>query len=283
MTELDLERVTPIVDLALREDIGSGDITTNLTVDETALALGIIISKQHGVLAGNLVAELVFKTVDDDLVFEPKLEDGSELSYGAIVAQIKGKARSCLTAERVVLNFLQRLSGIATLTQQYVERVRGTGVKILDTRKTSPGMRYLEKYAVRVGGGENHRFSLDELILVKDNHIETAGGIANAIEMIRNSGIETKIEVETKNLTEVREALEAGVDRIMLDNMSVEIMKEAVAVVGARTELEASGNVSIENVRSIAKTGVDYISIGALTHSPPAIDISLELRRIERL
>lgn len=282
MPELNLENVKPLVELALREDIGEGDATTSLAVDESALAIGVIISKQEGVLAGNPVAELVFKTVDANVIFEPKLEEGSEFSYGTLVAQIEGKAGSCLTAERVALNFLQRLSGIATLTRKYVERVRGTDAKILDTRKTTPGLRYLEKYAVRMGGGTNHRFSLDELILVKDNHIQAAGGIPDVIKKIRHSGAKIKIEVETKNLAEVREAVEAGVDRIMLDNMSVSMMKEAVQAVGARTELEASGNVNLENVRAIAETGVDYISIGALTHSSPAIDISLELRRIER-
>lgn len=283
MVELDLGRVKPTVELALKEDIGKVDITSNLTVDEDALAIGVIISKQEGILAGNPVAELVFITLDETISYEPKLEDGSKLSYGTIVAQIKGKARSCLTAERVALNFLQRLSGIATLTRRFVEKIEGTGAKILDTRKTTPGLRYLEKYAVKVGGGENHRFSLDELILIKDNHIQAAGGILNAVRKVRESGTELTIEVETKNLTEVREAFEAGVDRIMLDNMSAEIMAEAVKMVGGKVELEASGGVNLENVKTIADTGVNYISIGAITHSVSAIDMSLELRKIERI
>jgi len=278
---LDLEKLKAVVDLALDEDIGEEDITTNLVVDKNVLAIGVIVSKQDGVLAGNPIAELVFKTVDADIVFEPKCSEGSQLSYGTVVAQLEGKAGSCLTAERVALNFLQRLSGIATLTRKYVEKVKDMEVKILDTRKTTPGLRYVEKYAVRMGGGRNHRFSLDELVLIKDNHIQAVGGIADAVRRVREAGTKIKIEVETKNLTEVREALEAGVDRIMLDNMSVGMMKEAVEAAGGRVELEASGNVNLENVRSVAETGVDCISIGALTHSPPAIDISLELRKIE--
>jgi nicotinate-nucleotide pyrophosphorylase (carboxylating) len=281
MDQLDQQMVRSIVENALREDIGRADVTTDLTVGEHVMARGMIVGQQDGVLAGNPVAEFVFETVDPEITFEPRIDEGHRLSRGTVVAQVTGRARSCLTAERVALNFLQRLSGIATLTRQYVEKVAGTGVRILDTRKTTPGLRYLEKYAVRMGGGENHRFRLDELILLKDNHIEAAGGILNAIERIRTSGTRIKIEVETTNLDEVREALRAGADMIMLDNMSAEMMREAVKMAKGKARIEASGNMNLANVRQAAETGVDCISIGALTHSPPALDINLEIRKIE--
>jgi len=283
MSKLDVERIRSRVRLALEEDIGKGDITTALAVEESALVIGVLIAKQEGVLAGNPVAELVFKTVDPDVAYDSRLKDGTDLSYGSIVAHISGKAKSCLVAERVALNFLQRLSGIATLTREYVKRVQNTGARILDTRKTTPGLRYLEKYAVKVGGGENHRLSLDELILIKDNHIRAAGGVRQALRRVKDGNTNLLVEVEAKTLTEVQEAIEAGADRIMLDNMGVQMIQEAVQLVAGTVELEASGKVSLENVRAIAETGVQYISIGAITHSAPALDMSFEVQKVEHL
>ncbi len=270
----------PIVEAALSEDIGTGDVTTNLTVSDEILIMGVMVAKQTGVLAGGPVAAMVFQTLDPTTQFEQKIEDGCLLEEGSAIAQVRGKATSCLTAERVALNFIQRLSGIATLTRKYVDLVRDTGATILDTRKTTPTLRYLEKYAVRMGGGENHRFTLGEMVLVKDNHIEAAGGITAAVRRVRDSGTDCKIEVETRSLPEVEEALAAGVDRIMLDNMGLEAMEEAMELIGRAVEVEASGNVSLDNVRAIAEIGVDYISVGSLTHSAPALDISLQFREI---
>jgi nicotinate-nucleotide pyrophosphorylase (carboxylating) len=272
--------VESIVEAALKEDIGTGDITTNLTVRDETLVLGVMVAKQAGIIAGGPVAALVFQTLDSGTRFEQMIEDGCPLEEGSVIAQVKGKARSCLTAERVALNFVQRLSGIATLTRKYVDRVEETGATILDTRKTTPTLRYLEKYAVRMGGGENHRFTLGEMILLKDNHIDAAGGITAAVRRIHNHGTDCAIEVETRNLAEVEEALKAGVDRIMLDNMQVDVMEEAVELIDHAVEVEVSGNVSLDNVRAIAEIGVDYISVGSLTHSAPALDVNLQFREI---
>lgn len=276
----DRRRVQPVVEAALSEDIGTGDITTTLTVSDRILIMGVMVGKESGVLAGGPVAALVFQTLDSATWFEQKIEDGCLLEEGSVIAQVRGKATSCLTAERVALNFIQRLSGIATLTRKYVDLVRDTGATILDTRKTTPTLRYLEKYAVRMGGGENHRFTLGEMVLVKDNHIEAAGGITAAVRRVRDSGTDRKIEVETRSLPEVEEVLAAGVDRIMLDNMGLETMQEAMKLINHAVEVEASGNVSLDNVRAIAEIGVDYISVGSLTHSAPALDINLQFREI---
>ena len=268
MNSVEKERVLPVIKEALREDIGDGDITTNSIVPENLTAEGIFLLKEEGVIAGFDVAKWVFEELGE-VSFIPIIKEGEWIKPGKI-AIIKGKARVLLTGERVALNFLQRLSGIATLTRRFVDRVKGTGVKILDTRKTTPGLRYLEKYAVRVGGGFNHRFGLFDAVLIKDNHIEIAGGVGNALKKVRG-------EIEVKNLDELREALDNGAERVLLDNMSIETLKKAVHIARGKAEVEVSGGVNLENVREIALTGCDYISVGMLTHSAKALDISLEI------
>lgn len=268
-----------IIKTALEEDLGSrGDVTTASAVSEGILATGNILCKEEGILAGICVAEAVFHEVDPGLEFEGKKRDGQRVERGQVVATIKGEARSLLVAERTALNFLQHLSGIATLTHKYVEAVSGLPVRIVDTRKTLPGLRELEKYAVRCGGGYNHRFGLYDGVLLKDNHLKVCGSIQEVIEKARsNSPHLLKIEVEVETLNQLREVLEAGADVIMLDNMSVEEMRKAVKITGGRCLLEASGSIRLENVREVAETGVDIISIGAITMSAPALDFSLEL------
>lgn len=268
-----------IIEAALDEDIGSGDVTTNATVPPEASSTAEIIAKQEAVLAGLDAAQEVFREVDAAVEFSRLVSDGARLAPGMVVARLAGPTRSLLLGERVALNLLQHLSGVATLTAQYVERLRGTGVRILDTRKTLPGLRLLEKQAVRAGGGGNHRFGLFDAILIKDNHITAAGGVARAVAAARAAGHHLLgIEVETRTLDEVREALAAGAAVIMLDNMSLDAMREAVRLINGRARTEASGNVSLATVRAIAETGVDFISAGALTHSAPAADLSMKLR-----
>jgi len=276
----DRGKVAEIVRMALKEDIGSGDVTTNLIVPEEARALGVITSKEDGILCGVEVSRAVFEQVDPELEFEKLMEDGDTLSYGSVCARIKGRARSCLTGERVALNLVQRMSGVSTLTYEFVKAVEGTGTIIMDTRKTTPGLRMLEKYAVRVGGGENHRFGLYDMVLIKTSHLEPAGGIEAAVKKVKEAdGAGMKIEVEVSNLRDLRVALDTGVDRIMLDNIRIEDMTKAVQMAGG-VELEASGRINLWNVRKVAETGVRYISVGALTHSAAAIDMSLRLRQI---
>lgn len=266
-----------IVRRALVEDIGPGDITTGLTIDPDARASAVVRAKQEGVLSGAGTASLAFGAVDPSLETFLDREDGSRLHRGDTVMRVAGRAASILKAERTALNFLQRMSGIATLTAEFVRAVDGTHARITDTRKTAPGLRLTDKMAVRAGGGVNHRFGLHDMVLIKDNHIAAAGGIAAAVAKCR--GLEgIAIEVETKNLEEVAETLRCGgVARIMLDNFSLDAMRDAVRMIGGRTEVEASGNVTLATVRAIAETGVDFISVGALTHSAPALDISLDL------
>jgi nicotinate-nucleotide pyrophosphorylase (carboxylating) len=237
---------------------------------------GIFRAKQDGVIAGLPVAERVFAKLDPSVRFESFVGDGSLVNTGTVIADAHGPVKSLLTGERLALNLLQRMSGIATLSRKYVEAVAGLPVKILDTRKTVPGLRYLDKYAVRCGGATNHRLNLNELAMVKDNHLKAAGGIAKAVAKIR-AGATIRIEVECANLDQVREALAAGADIIMLDNMDVATMREAVKLIAKRAQVEASGNISLENVRTVATTGVDFISIGKLTHSVAALDISMKL------
>lgn len=268
-----------LIQSALEEDVGTGDITTSsiLTGKETGVARAV--AKSEIIVAGMDVFKEVFLFVDKRMQFSGCSEDGRLVMRGTSLAEVSGNLGKILTAERVALNFLQRMCGIATFTRQYVEAVRGTGAKILDTRKTVPGLRFLDKYAVTVGGGHNHRFGLYDGVLIKDNHIAAAGGISRALERVRRRISHTlKVEVEAKNLKEVKEALRSGADVIMLDNMSVEDMRKAVSLVNGRVPLEASGNVTLANVRQIAETGVDFISIGMLTHSVPAADISLKVR-----
>jgi len=271
--------------LALREDIGSGDITTALVVDPLKKAEALIYAKGAGILAGINMAEAVFKTQDRKIGFKPLLKDGQKLKRGEKVAQIHGSASSILIAERTALNFLQHLSGIATLTNRFVMKTCHTRAVICDTRKTTPGFRIMEKYAVQVGGGKNHRLGLYDQILIKDNHIRMAGSVSDAIRrtLARNKrGL--PLEVETSNLSQVKEALACGADWIMLDNFSLAEMKKPISLIRAfskstkkKMTIEVSGQVSLENVLSIAKTGPDLISIGQLTHSAPALDFSLEI------
>ncbi len=273
--------VKNIIRLAIEEDIGNGDITTTLLVPEEQNAKALIIAKGSFIVAGLPFVEEAFNTIDQDIVFKIFFGDGLKVRKGDIIAEINGRTRTLLSCERVSLNILQRLSGIATLTNTFVDKVRGLDVKIIDTRKTTPCMRFMEKYAIKVGGGSNHRFGLYDCILIKDNHIEAVGSIKNAIIAARGASHLLKIEIEVENLNDLKEALKAGVDIVMLDNMSVEDMKEAVKMAKGKVIIEASGNVNLNNVRGIAETGVDLISIGAITHSAPAVDISMKIVRIK--
>jgi len=265
-----------VIQRTLDEDIGSGDATTNSIVPIDAVLHGQIVAKQTGVIAGLEVAAAVFHQLNKNVTFRAHVSDGSVVSNRSLVADVEGSARALLTGERAALNFLGRMSGIATLTHQFVEAVKGTRAQILDTRKTAPGLRLLDKLAVKLGGGLNHRTGLFDLILIKDNHIDFAGSITAAVERARGAGTELEIEVETRTLDDVREALALGVEQILLDNMSLDTMREAVAITAGRAKLEASGNVTLETVAAVAQTGVDYISVGALTHSPKVFDVSLE-------
>ena len=276
-------RVHRIVEEALLEDIGMGDVTTEAVVPGGLAGTAEIRVKEPGVIAGLEVARLVFRTVDADISFSPAFADGSFVEADSVVARARGPLAGILKAERTALNILQRMSGIASLTRKFVDAVKGTGAKITDTRKTPPGLRILDKLAVRLGGGVNHRFGLDDMVLIKDNHIAAAGGISAAIDRcvadLRRKDLHLKVEVETENCTEVREAFtKKGVHRIMLDNFPLGEMKKAVGIIGGTLEVEASGNVTLETVRSIAETGVNYISVGALTHSARALDIALDIR-----
>jgi len=275
-------RVSRLIELALMEDIGMGDLTSDALLTETQLANAVFLCKADGIVAGLDVAALVFEYCDHSITLTPLVQDGQPVGKGESIARINGSAKGILKGERTALNFLQRMSGIATLTHKYVHAVVGTNARITDTRKTVPGLRVLDKWAVRLGGGVNHRFGLDDMVLIKDNHIVAAGGISNAIQSCRrfleSHSIDAKIEVETKTLAEVREALQnTGIHRIMLDNFPLEEMRTAVELIGKRVEVEASGGVTLQTVRAIAETGVDFISVGALTHSVNALDISLEL------
>jgi quinolinate synthase len=274
------EIIEQIVQQALAEDIGSGDVTSNWAVSEDVRVRGDLVAKAPGIVVGLEVACEVFHTVDERIDFQTLLADGSSVSPGDILAILHGPARSVLSAERVALNFVQHMSGIATSTRRYVESVRGTKAIILDTRKTLPGLRILDKMAVRLGGGQNHRYGLYDMVLIKDNHIAAAGGVAEAIRRVQaQNQSDLLVEVEVKSLDELQEALPFDVDRILLDNMDVDQMRRAVELTAGRVKLEASGGVTLDNVAAIAATGVDYISVGALTHSAAALDISLEITR----
>jgi nicotinate-nucleotide pyrophosphorylase (carboxylating) len=272
-----------IVKRALREDQVRGDITTRMLFPKTAKAKAVIQAKQEGIVAGLPVAKYVFKQVDPKLRFKPIVRDGDRVKPGMIVAYLHGDGRSILRSERVALNFIQHLSGIATLTAQFAVTVKGVKVKILDTRKTTPGLRSLEKYAIRMGGGQNHRMNLSDGVLIKDNHIALAGSLSKAVQQAkRKAPLGFKVEVEATSLKEVEEAVSVGADIILLDNMAVSQLEEAVTRIGGRAQTEASGGINLKNVREIASTGVDFISIGALTHSAPAMDFSLEIYRGRR-
>lgn len=265
-----------VVRAALDEDMGSGDITTLLTVPEDAAAKATFVVKQEGVIAGMHVARAAFRALDRKAVFETAIDDAARVQPGDSIATVAGNARAILSAERVALNFLQHMSGIATLTAKYVGLVSHTKAKIIDTRKTTPGLRRLEKNAVTVGGGFNHRFNLSDGILIKDNHIAAAGGVTAAVTAAREGAPHTlKIECEVTNLDELSEAIAAGADAVLLDNMPLDMLRQAVELAAGRVITEASGGINEETVAAIAETGVDLISVGALTHSAPALDISL--------
>ncbi len=280
--EMTRSKVEHLIELALQEDLGDrGDITTDAVVPKETKGSAKIVAKQRGILAGLQVAAWVFEHVDPDLQFEALRADGEEVLAGETIATLSGRLRAILVGERTALNFLGRLSGIATYTRAFARAVQGTKARILDTRKTTPGWRYLEKYAVRCGGGVNHRMGLWDQVLVKDNHVAAAGSLQEAvrrvIENLANRGIRATVVVEARSLEDVRDALALRVDRILLDNMHLEQLRQAVALVRGRVPLEASGNVTLENVRAVAETGVDFISVGAITHSAPAFDLSLQV------
>lgn len=279
---LSMRALQPKIIEWLNEDVGSGDITTENIIPQQAKTVGLIQAKQRGIVAGINVAGLVFTTLAPDIEFTPMVNDGDEVEPHTVLAKIEGDAHVILTGERLALNLLQHMSGIATLTSSYARLAEGTKAHVVDTRKTLPGLRMLEKYAIRVGGGRNHRMGLYDAVMIKDNHIKVAGGIKQAVEMTRNEISHTvKIEVETETLDQVKEALEAGADIIMLDNMSIENIKEAVALIDGRAIVEASGGVTKERLPAIAEAGVDIISVGALTNSAPILDISLDIGEIK--
>ncbi len=269
------QQMRDIVRKALEEDMGDGDVTTNPIVPLDRKGYGRFVAKEKGVIAGLEVAETAFLALDDQAHLEAVINDGERAEAGRIVATVEGSGKALLSAERVALNFLQRMSGIASLTRQFVDAVKGTSAVILDTRKTAPGLRAFDKWAVLLGGGQNHRFGLFDMVLIKDNHIHIAGSITEAVSRVRTgAGAGFEIEVEVRDMEELREALELRVDRILLDNMNMDELAQAVQIADGRVPLEASGNVDLGNVAAIASTGVNFISIGRLTHSAKALDIS---------
>lgn len=276
--ELDLNLLDRDLEIWLREDVGNGDISTILTVPPLSEGLGRFIMKEDGIICGLPVAQRTFTHLDPSIVFTPLTPEGAPARKGDVIATVSGNLGNIMGAERVSLNLLQRLSGIATKTRSFVNEIKGYHAKILDTRKTTPGLRYLEKYAVRVGGAQNHRFGLFDGILVKDNHIKAAGGIAKALELLNRSAPHyLSVEIEVETLDELREALQYRVPVILLDNMSTETMAEAVTITAGKAILEASGNMTLDRLKEVAATGVDFISAGSLTHSVKALDISLKL------
>jgi nicotinate-nucleotide pyrophosphorylase (carboxylating) len=269
--------VREAVDRALAEDIGRGDITTDALIDPDATAAAVLTAREPGVVAGLDLAEAAFRTLDPDVAFDIRVRDGEPVPAGGVIARVSGRARAILSAERVALNYMTHLSGIATLTSRYAAAVRGSGVRIAETRKTLPGLRVFEKYAVRMGGGANHRFGLDDAVMIKDNHIVAGGGVGPSIRRVRAAaGHMVKICCEVDRIDQIEEALEAGVDVLLLDNMDATMLAEAVRVIGGRATAEASGKVSLDTVTAVAAAGVDVISIGRLTHSAPALDIALD-------
>jgi len=271
--------IRKLIEEALFEDLGPGDVTSEAVIPEEAAGTAEIVAKQDLMVAGVLIAREVFRKLDPWVQFTPLAHDGSRVPSGSIIAQVQGRTRALLAGERVALNLMQHLSGIATLTARAVDLLKGYRAEILDTRKTLPGLRALEKYAVRMGGGRNHRFGLYDGILIKDNHIKAAGGIIKAMADIRKKVHPLlKIEVEVRTLDEVREAMAAGATMLLLDNMQPPMMKQAVGIVAGKMLVEASGNVTLENLKQIAETGVDFISSGSLTHSAPAADISMKIK-----
>jgi nicotinate-nucleotide pyrophosphorylase (carboxylating) len=273
-----VEEYASVVERALREDLGDrGDITSEAVVPTETHAVANLVARAGGVVAGMAVAQAVFATVDPDVDLEPAVSDGAQVTRGKVLARVSGRARSILTAERTALNLLGRMSGVATATAELVNLVAGTSALITDTRKTMPGLRLLDKYAVTVGGGVNHRMGLYDQVMIKDNHIVAAGGIGEAVAAVRKlHGHTVKVTVEVEDLDQLAVLLESGADRVLLDNMDVDTLREAVGIVGGEMETEASGGVTTETVRAIAETGVDFISVGWITHSVPQLDIALD-------
>ena len=270
-----------LIDLAFAEDIGDGDHTTLCCIPEDAMGKSHLLIKENGILAGVEVAKRVFSRFDPDLKVEVLIEDGTPVKVGDIAMIVSGKVRSLLQTERLMLNIMQRMSGIATVTNKYVERLKGTHTRVLDTRKTTPGLRMLEKQAVKIGGGVNHRIGLFDMILLKDNHVDFSGGIENAIDRchayLKEKGLDLKIEIEVRNFDELQQVLDhGGVDRIMLDNFSVENTRKAVELIDGKYETEASGGITMDTLRDYAEAGVDFISVGALTHSVKGLDMSFK-------
>lgn len=275
MTHLLSSEIVLCLKRALEEDVGLGDVTTESLVPSKARQRAKIVAKQNGIVAGLDVAEQVFYLLDDQIEFTAKTDEGARVESNTVLADVFGSARALLSGERTALNFLNRMSGIATLTRKFVEAVAHTKATILDTRKTAPGLRALDKLAVVRGGGQNHRIGLYDMVLIKDNHIDFAGSLEEAIRRVRESGTSLEIEIEARTLPDVHAALNLGIKRILLDNMSIEMIREAVALNSSSAKLEVSGNVTLENVREIAETGVDFISVGALTHSAKSFDASM--------
>tara|TARA_B110000483_G_scaffold141961_1_gene169659 strand:+ start:4568 stop:5413 length:846 start_codon:yes stop_codon:yes gene_type:complete len=275
------ENAKLLINLAISEDIGDGDHTSLSTIPKDAIGKAKLLVKEYGVLAGIEVAKYIFNTIDNSAKIDSYLNDGNVVKYGDIAFSVTGNAQKILQSERLALNFMQRMSGIATLTSKYVEKTEGTKAKVLDTRKTSPGLRYFEKEAVRIGGGTNHRFGLYDLIMIKDNHVDFAGGITKALEQttqyLKSKDLNIKIEVETRNFIEIEEVLKSGIaNRIMLDNFTVDNTKSAVNLINGACEIESSGGINLNTISDYAKCGVDYISVGALTHQINSLDLSLK-------
>ena len=270
-----------LIDLSFAEDIGDGDHTTLCCIPEDAMGKSHLLIKEDGILAGVEVAKKVFARFDPDMQVEVLMGDGSRVKKGDIAMIVSGRIRSLLQTERLMLNIMQRMSGIATMTNRYVERLKGTHTRVLDTRKTTPGMRMLEKQAVKIGGGVNHRIGLFDMLLLKDNHVDFSGGIANAINRchayLKEKGLDLKIEIEVRSFDEIRQVMEVGgVDRIMLDNFSVENTRKAVEMIGGKYETESSGGITFDTIRDYAECGVDFVSVGALTHSVKGLDMSFK-------
>jgi nicotinate-nucleotide pyrophosphorylase (carboxylating) len=271
-----------LIELALEEDIGTGDITTDLLIDPVKKGRGVIFAKDNLIVAGINVAGEVYATLDPEIQIREKCQDGDRIQFGDVILEVEGKLRPILTGERTALNFLQRLSGIATWVNSHAELIRNHGIRLVDTRKTTPGWRVLEKYAVRIGGGFNHRMGLYDGILIKDNHIQAFGSLSGAIKKIRNHASHLmKIEVEVSNLRQVKEALSAGAEIIMLDNMDIETMKTAVAIIDRKAMVEVSGRILKKDLQLLADIGINVISIGALTHSAPSVDLSMDIQSVE--
>lgn len=281
MTPLDKQLIHQFIINALAEDVGDGDHTSLSTIPAGTTGKAKLLVKDNGILAGVELAKEVFAIVDPELKFEIFINDGAEVKFGDVVLEVTGSTHSILKAERLVLNCMQRMSGIATVTHEVVDLLKGTNTQVLDTRKTTPGLRYLEKWAVKIGGGVNHRFGLYDMILIKDNHVDYSGGIANAInnalQYLADTGKKLDIEIEVRNLEELEQVLQTGgVQRILLDNFKFDVLKQAVAMIEGRYITEASGGITIDNVRDYADCGVDYVSMGALTHSVKSLDLSLK-------